>query len=131
MLDASSSEFDGPTVNAIQLAVSTLFHPSEVVGMSIEPKPYAPQLRVDLPGDDLLLAHLGPFPEPRDAWDVFERVFEQLQDFVPDCGVTWGQARPECPGHPHPMQLLRTEHVLALACPRSPAVPIVVLERRG
>jgi hypothetical protein len=126
-----TSDFDRMTLDAIQLAVSALFRPAEVVGISIEPNPYAPQLRVELPEDDLLFAYLGPFSEPRDAWDVFERVFEQLQDYVPDRGVTWGQPRPECPGHPHPMQLLRTEHVLAMACPREPDVPIVVIDRRS
>jgi hypothetical protein len=122
--------FDRQALAAIQLAVNTLFHPSEVVTTVIEPHSYAPQLRVVLPGDEALFAHLGPFTDPRDPWDVFERVFDQLQDFVPDHQVTWGQARPACPGHPHPMILLRTDEILAMACPREPQVPVVVLDRR-
>jgi hypothetical protein len=38
------------------------------------------------------------------------------QDFAES--LAWGEARPECPGHPHPLELQMIDHQAWWVCPR-------------
>jgi hypothetical protein len=42
----------------------------------------------------------------------------QLQDHVIE--ETWGEARPPCPGHPHPLSARVVDGVAVWECPRAP-----------
>ena len=53
---------------------------------------------------------------PRDA--LLAQWADQLQEqFFPETHGAWGEARPECPGHPHPAQAIERDGEAWWVCP--------------
>jgi hypothetical protein len=64
-------------------------------------------LRVRLKGDRLVVQEFDRteiwLPDDEDPESLVWRIADQLQEQVfPETRAAWGQARPPCPGHPHP-----------------------------
>jgi hypothetical protein len=51
------------------------------------------------------------------AAEIIYRVFGEMQDYLAESDMAWGQARPPCPGHDHPRSLAREGTGLRWMCP--------------
>jgi hypothetical protein len=51
------------------------------------------------------------------AAEIIYRLFGEMQDYLADSDMAWGQARPPCPGHSHPRGLVREGKKLRWNCP--------------
>jgi hypothetical protein len=63
--------------------------------------------------------HLSLF---RGGWSIAEIIYRlsgEMQDYLADSDMAWGQARPPCPGHNHPRSLVREGSGLRWMCPTS------------
>jgi hypothetical protein len=59
-------------------------------------------------------------PLSRGSWsaaDIIYRLFGEMQDYLADHKVAWGEARPPCPGHSHPRNLVLEGTRLHWNCP--------------
>lgn len=56
--------------------------------------------------------------DPRGAELLFEIAFGLQEQVFPELYASWGQARPECPGHPHPADPLVIDGEAWWVCPR-------------
>ena len=51
------------------------------------------------------------------AAEIIYRIFGEMQDYLADSDMAWGQSRPLCPGHTHPRSLVREGARLRWNCP--------------
>jgi hypothetical protein len=50
------------------------------------------------------------------AAEIIYRLFGEMQDYLADSDMAWGEARPSCPGHTHPRGLVREGTRLRWEC---------------
>src|ERR1700730_6304221 len=63
----------------------------------------------------------------RGEWSAAEiryRIFTEMQDYLADSEMAWGEARPPCPGHTHPRNLVRDGTKLRWNCPTNGIGPL-------
>jgi dephospho-CoA kinase len=91
-----------------------------------QPTPVELTFEVGTSGGDDLIYVAGPGGSQHGMWvdgsaeDVLVRVADFLQDQVFDqLAETWGEARPPCPGHPHPANPVLLEQEAWWVCPRT------------
>jgi hypothetical protein len=56
----------------------------------------------------------------RGSWSAAEiiyRIFSEMQDYIADHRLAWAEARPPCPGHSHPRNLVLEGSRLQWKCP--------------
>ena len=57
-------------------------------------------------------------PGPDTAQPLPDWLADHLQEqFFPESGAAWGEARPACPGHSHPASASADEHEAWWECP--------------
>lgn len=71
-------------------------------------------------------------PLSRGNWsaaEVIYRLFGEMQDYIADSAMAFGEARPPCPGHSHPRNLvLESGAVLRWKCPKEGIGPYAFTE---
>lgn len=57
-------------------------------------------------------------PDEERGTELLVRLADSLQDqFFPETRAAWGEARPQCPGHPHPAQAVEIAGEPWWTCP--------------
>jgi hypothetical protein len=54
------------------------------------------------------------------------RIAERLQDNLPEVATSWGEARPRCPGHPHPARPVEHDRAAWWSCPKNQSLLVPI-----
>ncbi|MGH6656992.1 MAG: hypothetical protein ACRDVE_17530 [Actinocrinis sp.] len=96
-------------------ALAALTEDGEIRSVSVKASAYDVELRVEASrGADF---RLPVDTRDRSAIDIAHHLFTELQDWIAELPLSWGAARPVCPGHAHPRELVRTDDTLQWRCP--------------
>jgi hypothetical protein len=85
---------------AVDAVLADLQQPTPI-NVRLQYEPASGILWVSEAGESLM--GCGPWgEEERGVWLLVDLADELQEQFFPETRGAWGQARPECPGHPHP-----------------------------
>ena len=106
---------------AVLSSVLPILAPNEVIDTVMIETQGADRVAVNVSWQAGAIFSLNLLEGDNSAPAIIYRIFSEMQDFLADSEMAWGQARPQCPGHNHPRNLAYENGTMWWECPESKA----------